>query len=51
MFVGSISTIPTPKLPNGGAFICFVLCDVILSSNVCFNEMVLGLLSVDMPDL
>ena len=28
----------------------FFLCDVILSSKVCFDKMALGLLSVDMPD-
>ena len=34
-----------------GAFICFILCDTILSSKVCFGRMVLRLLSVDRPDL
>ena len=34
-----------------GAFICFILCNVNLSSEVCFDNMALGLLSVDRPDL
>ena len=34
-----------------GAFICFILCDIILSSKCCFSRMVLGLLSVHRPDL
>ena len=34
-----------------GAFIRFILCDVNLSSEVCFDNMALGLLSVDRPDL
>ena len=29
-----------------GAFICFILCDTILSLNICFDQMALGLLSV-----
>ena len=29
-----------------GEFTCFILCDIILSSKVCFNRMALGLLSV-----
>ena len=33
-----------------GAFIRFILCDVNLSSEVCFDNMALGLLSVDRPD-
>ena len=34
-----------------GAFIRFILWDVNLSSEVCFDNMALGLLSVDRPDL
>ena len=34
-----------------GAFIRFILRDVNLSSEVCFDNMALGLLSVDRPDL
>ena len=34
-----------------GAFIRFILRDVNLSSKVCFNNMGLGLLSVDRPNL
>ena len=33
------------------AFICFIVCDIILSFKVCFDRMALGLLSVDRPDL
>ena len=33
-----------------GAFICFILCNVNLSSEVCFDNMALGLLSVDRSD-
>ena len=32
-----------------GAFICFILCNVNLSSEFCFDNMVLGLLSVNRP--
>ena len=35
----------------GGAIICFILCDIILSSKVCFDRMALRLLSVDRLDL
>ena len=34
-----------------GAFIRFILCNVNLSSKVCVDNMALGLLSVDRPDL
>ena len=33
------------------AFILFILCNVILSLKVCFDNMVLGLLSADRSDL
>ena len=33
------------------AFIRFILCDVNLSSEVSFDNMALGLLSIDRPDL
>ena len=34
-----------------GEFICFFLCDIIFSSNVSFDRMALGLLSVFRHDL
>ena len=34
-----------------GEFICFNLCDTILSLKICFDRMVLRLLSVDKLDL
>ena len=34
-----------------GAFIRFILCNVNLSSKACVDNMALGLLSVDRPDL
>ena len=34
-----------------GVFICFILCNIILSSKVCFNRMTLRLLSFDISRL
>ena len=34
-----------------GDFICFILCDTILSPKIGFDRMALGLLSVNRPDL
>ena len=45
-----ITQINTTFVNVRGAFICFILCDTILSSKVCFDSMVLVLLSVDRPD-